>query len=367
MNKVYINASSIKSALGNTKQTIDAIYNKKTSLKSFDNIVPEKVVCIGKFSDNKTFQELLDETLQEILSSSNLQDFTNTLLLVGSSVGGMATTERVFFEENSYENINIKTHTIDAIASSLDTKYNFLSTRSYSTACTSSANALKSAKELLQVGAYENILVLGVDEICMTTIFGFSSLGILSDEVCTPFQNDRKGMNVAEGIGALLLQNTKDKNSIELVGAGTSSDAFHIANPDPTAKGAIAAITNALRDASLDAHQVNYINAHGTGTMANDSTEAKAILEVFGKDVYVSSSKSNIGHTLGAAGAIEAIICVETLKRSSLPPQIKCDNNETPLNFVRDVKNIEINFVLSNSFAFGGNNTSLIFGVCNED
>ncbi|NOR58928.1 MAG: beta-ketoacyl-[acyl-carrier-protein] synthase family protein [Sulfurimonas sp.] len=357
----------MKSACGDTVQTLDAIYNKKTSLEFYSDIVPEKTVCIGKFSDDKNFENLLDETVSEILLSSNLKDYTNTLLLVGSSVGGMAATEKVLFNENSYKNVNIKTHTINSIASVLDNKYNFLSTRSFSTACTSSANALKTAKELLQINAYENILVLGVDQICLTTIFGFNSLGILSDEVCTPFQNARKGMNVAEGIGALLLQNKKLENSIELVGAGTSSDAFHIANPDPTATGAISAITNALKDASLNSAQINYINAHGTGTNANDEIESKAVGEIFGEKTYISSSKSNIGHTLGAAGAIEAIICVESLKRGLLPPQIKCDSNESNLNFVSDAKKIEMNYALSNSFAFGGNNTSLIFGICNED
>ena len=366
MNKAYINVTSIKSACGDTQQTLEAIYNKQTSLKSFDDIVAKKTVCIGRFSDDRSFEKLLDEVLDEILSDSNLQDYTNTLLLVGSSVGGMATTEKIFFSENSYENINVNTHIIDAIASRLDENHHFLSTRSFSTACTSSANALKVAKELLEVGAYENILVLGADEICLTTIFGFNSLGILSDEMCTPFQNDRKGMNVAEGIACLLLQNTRDENSIELVGAGVSSDAFHIANPDPTAKGAITAIRNALKDAALSPHQIDYINAHGTGTMANDTTEAKAVLEVFSDEVYISSSKSNIGHTLGAAGAMEAIICVEALKRGLLPPQIKCENNETSLNFVKDAKTIKMNYVLSNSFAFGGNNTTLIFGTCDE-
>lgn len=366
MNKAYINATVIKSACGDTEQTLEAIYNNKTALKPFDDIVPDKTVCIGKFADNGNFESLLDETILEILQSSNLKNFTNTLLLVGSSVGGMATTEKVFFKDNSHENVNINTHTIETIASQLDKTYNFLSTRSFSTACTSSANALKTAKELIQVGAYENVLVLGADAICMTTIFGFSSLGILSDEMCTPFQNDRKGMNVAEGIGALLLQSLKTDNSIELIGAGTSSDAFHIANPDPSAKGAMSAINNALADASLSPGQINYINAHGTGTNANDSTEAKAVGEMFGEGIYISSSKSNIGHTLGAAGAIEAIICVESLRRGLVPPQIKTDDNETSLNFVAKVQEVELSYVLSNSFAFGGNNTSLIFGVCNE-
>ena len=346
---------------------MDAIFNKTTSLKSFEDIVPEKTVCIGKLTKSLTFEELLYESVNEVLLSSTLNNFSNTLLLVGSSVGGMATSEKIFFCENSYKNIDINKHTIDSIALTLNNKFSFLGTRSFSTACTSSANALKTAKELINIGAYENILVVGADEICLTTIFGFSALGILSDEVCTPFQNNRKGMNVAEGIGVLLLQNKSQKNSISLVGAGTSSDAFHIANPDPSANGAKSAINNALEDASLSPSNIKYVNAHGTGTNANDSTEAKAVKEIFGNEIYISSSKSNIGHTLGAAGAIEAIICVEALKRGLLPPQINCNDNETDLNFVNEAKELKMDYALSNSFAFGGNNTSLIFGIYNED
>lgn len=367
MNKTYINATSIRSACGNTKETIDAILNKQSFLISHKDIVPEKIICIGKFKEKSDFNQLLVDSVQEVLEVSNLSDYSNTLLLVGSSVGGMAITEKILFLEYSYKNIDTKKHIIDTIASILDVKYNFLSTRSFSTACTSSANALKTAKELIKIGAYENILVVGADEICMTTIFGFNSLGILSDEVCTPFQNDRKGMNVAEGIAALLLQKTYQKDSIELVGAGASSDAYHIANPDPEAQGAITAIKNALDDASLKSQDIDYVNAHGTGTKANDSTEAKAVDEVFGKNIYISSSKSNLGHTLGAAGAMEAIICIESLKKQKFVPQIYTNNNESSLNFVTDAIDGNIKYALSNSFAFGGNNTSLIFGTCDEN
>lgn len=366
MKKAYINATSIRSACGNTKQTLDAVFEKKSALIAYDNIVPEKTVCIGKFKENYNFEELLLSSVDEVLAASNLNDFSNTLLLVGSSVGGMATTEEMLFRDKKYDNIDINKHTIDIIASTLDKKYGFLDSRSYSTACTSSANALKIAKELIQHEAYENVLVVGADAICMTTVFGFNSLGILSDEICTPFQNDRKGMNVAEGIASLLMQAEKQDDSVELVGAGTSSDAYHIANPDPTASGAIKAINNAIKDASLTPERVSYVNAHGTGTQANDEMEAKAIETIFGKNIAISSSKSNIGHTLGAAGAMEAAICVEVINKQILAPQIFTSDNEKDLNFVKDALHTKIDYVLSNSFAFGGNNTSLIFGVCNE-
>ncbi len=362
----YINATSIRSACGDTQKTLAYIFNKQSAITPFTNIIPDKTIAIGKFSTSNNFYSTLFESIDEILSTSNLSDFSKTLLLIGSSVGGMATTEKVFFEENSYTNIDISKHTIDSIASQIDIKYKFLDTRSFSTACTSSANALKTAKELINLGAYENILVIGADEICATTIYGFSALGILSDEICSPFQNDRKGMNVAEGIGILLLQNKKQDNSIELIGAGTSSDAYHIANPDPEARGAIAAIKNAINDANIHPNDIGYINAHGTGTQANDSTEAKAILEIFSNQTPVSSSKANIGHTLGAAGAIEAILCVEALKQQKLLPQLKSQNIIDDINIVKESKSCTFKYALSNSFAFGGNNTSLIFGVCNE-
>jgi 3-oxoacyl-[acyl-carrier-protein] synthase I len=366
LNKTYINSTSLRSASGNTKETLNAVFNKKSDLHIYDDIVPEKKICIGKFKKASTFNELLLESVHEVLEASNLDDFSNTLLLVGSSVGGMATTEKILFTDNNYKKINPQKHTINVIASTLDAQFHFLANRSYSTACTSSANALKTAKDLISLEAYENVLVVGADEICATTLFGFSSLGILSDEICTPFKKDRKGMNVAEGIGVLLLQNKPSKNSIQLCGAGASSDAYHIANPDPTSTGAISAIKKALLDADIDASQVNYINAHGTGTQANDASEANAIIDIFGNEVSVSSSKSNLGHTLGAAGAIEAIICVETLKKQLLPPQIDSAQKEKDINLVSEPKESKIEYALSNSFAFGGNNVSIVFGVHNE-
>ncbi len=155
MSKTYINATSLRSASGNKQETLNALFNKKSNLHTYDDIVPEKKVCVGKFK-NFTFDELLIQSVQEVLEDSNLDDFSNTLLLVGSSVGGMATTEKILFKDNSYEKVNPQKHTINVIASTLDAKFHFLANRSYSTACTSSANALKTAKELISLEAYEN-------------------------------------------------------------------------------------------------------------------------------------------------------------------------------------------------------------------
>lgn len=175
-------------------------------------------------------------------------------------------------------------------------------------------------------------------------------------------------MNVAEGFGILFLETKKNRNSIELLGVGYSSDAHHMTQPHPMGLGAVASMQNALKDANLSSIDIDYINAHGTGTYANDFSELTAIKEIFKSKPKVSSTKSTTGHALGAAGAIEAIICCMVLKNQTIVPNKELNVIEIDgLNYSFSTQKQEIKYTLSNSFAFGGNNTSLIFGICNED
>jgi 3-oxoacyl-[acyl-carrier-protein] synthase I len=336
--RAYINSYESLSCAGDTKDLMRAIDAKETAITIDTSYIKDIPVGLGKMKYDD-FYQVLEDVTNSVLENSNLDNFSNTLLIVGSSVGGMKESEEHFFKDKNYKNINPNRHFIGTIADFLASRFNFCDTRSISTACTSSANALLLAKRLINVEAYENILVVGADSLCHTTVCGFQALSVLSSKVCTPFEENREGMNVAEAVAALLVQNKKEENSIEILGVGASSDAYHMTNPDPEAKGAIASMQNALLDANLNAQDIDYINAHGTGTEANDRVESLAIESVF-KSVSFSSTKSITGHTLGAAGAIEAIISCESIKRD---------------------KNIDK--VLSNSFAFGGNNTSLIFGA----
>lgn len=287
------------------------------------------------------------------------------LLLVGSSVGGMPKSEEAFFGSNGdISSINIATHHIHYIAEYLQQRYGFKSTRSVSTACTSSSNALLLAKRLITVGAYENICVIGADALCQTTLNGFHSLGILSEEACRPFDAKRNGINISEGVAAVVVQNRPGNSAIRIKGAAGSSDAYHITKPDPQAGGALSCMKKTLDDASLQPFQIEYINAHGTGTKANDETEAYAIASLFNNKPYVSSTKSMTGHALGATGLMEALFCAEVLLRQELLPNCNLDDIENPsLNFVLEPKCTKITNVLSNSFAFGGNNTSIILGL----
>ena len=187
------------------------------------------------------------------------------------------------------------------------------------------------------------------------------ALGVLSNNVCKPFDKNRDGMNVSEAIACLLLQTTKSQNCVEVCGVGYSSDAYHMTQPHPD--GSKNAMKNALQCANINAHEINYINAHGTGTMANDTSEALAIQEVFSNTTKVSSTKSITGHTLGAAGAIEAIISSMVIQNQTIPTSTNLRDIENEnINLSTKTTKEPVNYVLSNSFAFGGNNCSLVFG-----
>ncbi|MEA3552888.1 MAG: beta-ketoacyl synthase N-terminal-like domain-containing protein, partial [Campylobacterota bacterium] len=248
----------------------------------------------------------------------------------------------------------------------LNKNFNFYDDISFSTACTSSANAIGYGYEVLQKGIYKNALVVGIDSLCQTTVGGFLSLGVLSSNPCKPFDNQRDGMNVSEAIGCLLLETTPKDNSTEICGVGYSSDAFHMTQPH--CDGSQTCMQNALNSANIQHDQINYINAHGTGTVANDTAEAQSIAKVFKNSPKVSSTKSITGHTLGAAGAIEAIISDMIIQNQTIPTNTFLDDAQNEdLNFSNKTIKSEVNYILSNSFAFGGNNCSLIFGKVEQN
>lgn len=365
-NKAYINYfDSISCAGKDSSELFESICNKKDTIFIDSTYVKEKVVAIGKISKNEDLKDILLKRCEKLLEQSKLENFSKTLLVVGSSVGGMNETEKIFFQNKDYKKINYKKHPIDAIAYDLKEKFSFYDDVSFSTACTSSANALGYAKEVISKGIYENVLVIGIDTLSYTTVCGFSALSVLSSKPCTPFDKNREGMNVSEGFGILLLQNQKKENSIELCGVGYSSDAHHMTQPHPDGLGAKRAMENALKDSNLTINDITYINAHGTGTNANDFSELNGINSLFiDKKPKVSSTKSITGHTLGAAGAIEAIISCMVLQKQIIPSNKGLDEIEIEgINYSMETISTEVNYVLSNSFAFGGNNTSLIFGL----
>lgn len=232
-----------------------------------------------------------------------------------------------------------------------------------STACSSSARAFISGQRMLAAGLVDAVLVGGADSLCGLTLNGFDSLESLSGTLCQPFDNGRQGINIGEGAALFLL--SRQPAPLALLGVGESSDAWHISAPHPDGVGAEAAMGMALAQASLTPEQVGYINLHGTATRLNDAMESQAVYRLFGDRVPCSSTKPLTGHVLGAAGAIEAALACLLLERAlPLPPQrvMTGDPALAPIRLVSGTTPLATPRILSNSFAFGGNNVSLLFG-----
>lgn len=370
-NKVYITVTASSTCAGDNNHVLfDNILSGSTGISKDSNYFFNANPAIGKLSSSNAFNDELILQCKKVLEDSRLKNYKDTLLLVGSSVGGMNVTEDIYMRTEDYADIDPNKHHIQAISNTITAEFDFYDSLSFSTACTSSANALGYAYEVLSKGLYKNVLVVGADSLSQTTVGGFLTLGVLSSEPCKPFDEERDGMNVSEAIACLLVETDMREDSVELCGVGYSSDAYHMTHPHPDGKGAKDAMSNALEMAKLKPHDIDYINAHGTGTQANDSAEGNAIETLFSeqtKQPYISSTKSITGHTLGAAGVIEAVISCMVLKEQTIPSNtfLKKIQN-TKINLSLENHSGELNYVMSNSFAFGGNNCSLIFGKVNH-
>ncbi len=234
-----------------------------------------------------------------------------------------------------------------------------------STACSSSARAIISGRRLIETGMADAAIVGGADSLSRMPINGFDSLESLSAKRCRPFSAERDGISIGEGAALLLL--TREAGGIALRGVGESSDAWHMSAPHPEGAGAIRAIEMALADAGVEAADIGYINLHGTATRLNDEIEARVINRLFGNRAPCSSTKHLTGHTLGAAGAIEAALGWLCLTRDlPLPPQDFSDATLDPAladcGLLIAPGRLDRRLIMSNSFAFGGNNTCLILG-----
>ncbi len=238
-----------------------------------------------------------------------------------------------------------------------------------STACSSSAKVFAAAARQLALGTIDAAVVGGVDTLCLTTLHGFASLQLTSSRPCKPYDVSRDGISIGEGAAFAMLERGESSSpvagSVFLVGVGESSDAYHMSAPHPEGLGARLAMQSALHSANLSVADVGYINLHGTSTPANDAAEAKAVMALFGNRVPCSSTKGATGHTLGAAGALEAIFCAIALTDANLPGSPGTDQLDpaTPLHYLTKSQAMDIRYALSNSFGFGGSNCSLIFGI----
>jgi 3-oxoacyl-[acyl-carrier-protein] synthase-1 len=233
-----------------------------------------------------------------------------------------------------------------------------------STACSSSAKVFGTAERLITAGLIDAAIVGGVDSLCLTTLYGFNSLELLSSDICRPWDAARNGLSIGEAAAFALVERESTAPQGWLLGVGESNDGHHMSTPHPEGLGAIAAMRSALDDAGLDASAIDYINLHGTATPSNDASEDRAVTAVFGTRTPCSSTKGATGHTLGAAGGVEALIAMLSIENGLMPAGLNLRERDPALqmNYLAENRHAPVGRVLSNSFGFGGSNASLVFG-----
>ena len=301
--------------------------------------------------------------------------FKPELTVIGTTSGGMSYGEDYFRSLHQHGDLRRSPTWIanypaqKPVVDALDTFGIRAPCQVIANACASGTNAIGHAFECVRSGRYERVLSGGYDALSELVFVGFDSLQASTPEKCRPFDRDRTGMVLGEGAAILALENLDAARArgapvlAEITGYGISTDNFHFTQPNPSGSGPRQAMEHALQSAHLSAHTVDYINAHGTATPFNDAAEGKAIGELFGRGVPVGSTKSMMGHSLGAAGAVEAIVCLLALQHQFLPPNINfhAPDEDADLNIVANKSRpASLRTVLSNSFGFGGTNASLV-------
>jgi 3-oxoacyl-(acyl-carrier-protein) synthase len=320
---------------------------------------------------HKAFKEAVEDAG---LSAQEISAF-DTALISASTVGGMCLTDQLYEDANlkSEGSQYLNAYGCSSHTMKLVNRYKIRGfTDTINTACSSSANAIMLGARLIRSGRAKRVIVGGVDSLAKYTVNGFNALKILSENPCKPFDLNRDGLNLGEGAAYLVLESDDTaggkKIYAQLAGYGNSNDAHHPSAMSDEATGAIRCMKEAMETAGIGSEQIDYVNAHGTGTPNNDAVELYGLSKLFEKIPPFSSTKSYTGHTLGAAGAVEAIFSVLSIRYAELFPSLHVSNpidslGASPIGSYAQKDRID--YVLSNSFGFGGNCTSLVFAsVC---
>ncbi len=384
---IYLNALGVTCPLGNGVETVSkALFNAMPPSGYFRNseqYSPGRSLPLGMVTDQLTavdiaFEDtrnnrLLTTAVQPLLAQ--IGDFKSRYgahriaTIIGTSTSGIADGEVAIqhFKKNGELPRDYR-YAMQEIVSPARYLAQHLGVTgpswAVSSACTSGGKALVSAARLLRLGVCDMVVAGGVDTLCAMTVAGFSALGVTTSQPCTPFSKQRQGINIGEAAAVFIM--SREPADIRLQGSGETSDAYHISAPQPEGIGAEAAMRAALNDASLTAEQVDYLNFHGTATLQNDKMEAHAAHRVFGEQIACGSTKSLTGHTLGAAGALEAAFCWLCLQRDDgrLPTHAWNGDADPALPALPGLATVQlkqrVKVAMSNSFAFGGNNLSLL-------
>ena len=402
--RVVVTGMGVVSSLGlETNSFFNNIVNGKSGISPIDlfdtsehsvKIGGEVKIDLKDYFDSKELNRIDRFTSFALIAAKEATERSNLInkssinddvgVIIGSGIGGIHTMEEQYTRlQKSPKRVSpffVPSMILDIVSGHISIKYGFKGPNfAVVSACASSNHAIGESFNRIKYGM-DNIIVTGGTEggITPLSVAGFSNMKALSKnpdckKASRPFDMNRDGFVIAEGAGILVLEEYEHAKSRgveilgEIVGYGATADAYHLTSPSEDGAGAIKSMSNAIKDAGIEATDIDYINAHGTSTPYNDKIETLAIKTLFNdhaRNLQISSSKSMTGHLLGAAGAIEAIVCLEALNKSVIPPTINyetpdpdCDLNYVPNNSIE--KNI--NYALSNTFGFGGHNSTLIF------
>ena len=347
---------------------INAINGENNKFEISENIIKNKKVRVGKINtplekiENEKFNLRCNQLILTCCKSLNIEQYIEKY--GRNNVGVVVATTNSGVEE--YEKTkNIEHSELGNPAVFLKEYYglnNYFS--SVSTACSSGIKAFSIARDLLNSKFSKAVIVVGVDSLAKVPIFGFDSLGVLTDKATNPMSKNREGINIGEAVSVFVVSNEGGK--IEITGIGKNTDIYHNTTPDPEAKEEILAIKQSLEDANLEPKDIDYINLHGTGTIANDLMEANAINKIFGDNVPVSSTKPLTGHCLGAAASIETALCCKLLENNNkrVYPHIydeEFDKNLPKIKLAQKESTLEnLKTCMCLSFGFGGTNAVMI-------
>ena len=386
---IAITGLGIATAIGiNLEENLNSLKNLKSGISKIELISGLKESFLGgeiKLTDKelsliafgKDKKEILPRSLllslisaKEAWGENTINPKIKTVIIGATTVGGMDLSEKCL-EKNK------RIRTLEDNNSGLIIDYlgdyfkldGFKTT--ISTACSSSTNAIMLGSRMIKNGLADRVLVGGSDALTKFTVKGFNSLRIYDNDLCKPFDNKRKGLNLGEAAAYIVLENnksmqiTKNKKIASILGWGNANDAYHQTASSPEGEGAQKSMTLALKEANLSSLDIDYINAHGTATSNNDLSEGRAIEKLFGTKQLFSSTKAYTGHTLAAAGIVECIYSILSIQNNTIFPTLNYKNQMAELKIIPVInlkKNNEINIVLSNSFGFGGNNATIIIG-----
>jgi 3-oxoacyl-[acyl-carrier-protein] synthase II len=387
--RVALVAAGIVSPLGfGLAETLDTLRTARDCVTPVTRFAVERCRCktAGQIADERLeigqngrhdqrlhrASRMMIAALKEVLAQD--RQFNPQLTVIGTTSGGMSYGENYYRALHRHGNLRRAPTWIANYPPQkpvIDAQETFgiaAPCQVIANACASGTNAIGHAFECIRSGRYQRILTGGYDALSELVFVGFDSLQASTPEKCRPFDRDRSGMVLGEGAAILALENLETARArgvailAEIVGYGISTDNFHMTQPDPSGRGARQAMERALESGQIPADAVDYINAHGTATPFNDAAEGKAISQLFGR-VPVSSTKSMMGHSLGAAGAVEAIVCLLALQHQFLPPNInfRVPDEDVDLDVVaNESRPASVRTVVSNSFGFGGTNASVV-------